>query len=66
MKDACEYGSDYLMIKILVAIAIPLPLRGIGMKKKLLQDALLGHGDIVTAGIFDHIHHLVGLADDLM
>src|ERR1700741_3431226 len=32
----------------------------------LLQDPLLGHGNVVTRGVLDHVHHLVGLADDLV
>src|SRR5438045_2087115 len=32
----------------------------------LLHYSLLGNGDIVAAGVLHHIHHLVGLTDDLM
>jgi hypothetical protein len=35
-------------------------------EKSLFQHPLLRHGDIVSAGVFHHIHHLVGLADDFM
>ena len=32
----------------------------------LFQHPLLRHGDIVSAGVFYHIHHLVGLANDFV
>src|SRR5215469_3677731 len=32
----------------------------------LLHHALLGNSDIVAAGVFHHIHHLVGLTDDFV
>src|SRR5215510_1958468 len=32
----------------------------------LLQNPLLGDGDVIAGGILDHIHHLVGLADDFV
>lgn len=35
-------------------------------QKGLLQHALLGYGDIVASGVLDHVHHLVGLTDDLV
>ena len=32
----------------------------------LLQHALLGDGNVVAGGVLDHVHHFVGLADDLV
>ena len=39
---------------------------GLDCHGKLFKNPLLCHGNIVTAGIFDHIHHLISLADDLV
>src|SRR6266404_9920899 len=36
------------------------------VKFPLLQHALLGDGNVVAGGVLDRVHHLVGLADDLV
>src|SRR5438477_5709854 len=33
---------------------------------QLLQQPLLGHGDVVAGGVFHRVHHLIRLADDLV
>jgi len=43
-------------------------LRALGVQSflVLLQHSLLGDGDVVAGGVLDHVHHLVGLADDVV